>query len=41
MNVNERGLKVQAKIITYRMFVLIDIKSACIPFHSPLAQKCS
>lgn len=35
----ERRLKVPAKIIMYWMFVLMDTRSACIPFHSPLAQK--
>lgn len=35
----ERRLKVQAKIIMYRMFVLIATRSACIPFYSPLPQK--
>lgn len=39
LNVNRKRLKVQAKIIMYGMFVLIDMKSACIPFYSPLPQK--
>lgn len=38
----ETRMKVPAKkIITYRMFVLIDTRSACIPFVSPLPQKYS
>lgn len=35
----ETSLKVPAKIIMYRMFALIDTRSACIPFRSPLPQK--
>lgn len=29
----------QTKIIRYRTFALIDTRSACMPFHSPLPQK--